>query len=232
MQYEDIGAYEVALASDLEDRRYDVARTTIFALVRERAAFVTTTDSGFVIIRGTKTPFKEHRLWFFEQGEEKDEWLATGLVTALGDSTSGSYDGPTTNPDRDVVETLIAEASEWQDGDASGAIGHLSDGYVGLDCYDKFAPASWLIVFADPTELQEWLSRRLELTRYTIERNVLHTSVGQNGQEALALTQDDMSTSYVKGTAVHSAKPYVLWTLSRRSGDWEITRKLYQLRVP
>ena len=222
----------MALASDLEDRRYDVARTTIFALVRERAAFVTTTDSGFVIIRGTKTPFKEHRLWFFEQGEEKDEWLATGLVTALGDSTSGSYDGPTTNPDRDVVETLLAEASEWQDGDASGAIGHLSDGYVGLDCYDKFAPASWLIVFADPTELQEWLSRRLELTRYTIERNVLHTSVGQNGQEALALTQDDMSTSYVKGTAVHSAKPYVLWTLSRRSGDWEITRKLYQLRVP
>ena len=41
-----------------------------------------------------------------------------------------------------------------------------------------------------------------------------------------------MSTAYVKGDAVHSASPYILWTLTRRGGDWEITRKLFRFRVP
>ena len=177
--HDDIGEYASALSADLQVHQYDIARSVDFSLVLEGRAFATTTDSGFVLSRqtGDSKPYKTSRLWFFAEIEE--EWLATGVITTLGDSTSGSYKGPRLNPNSEITQVLLSEAAAWQEGSAGRVGDFLDKGYVGYDCYEKFAPASWLVVFANAEELGEWLTRRLSFTRYTIDRQVLHATVGQ-----------------------------------------------------
>jgi hypothetical protein len=66
--------------------------------------------------------------------------------------------------------------------------------------------------------------------QYSINREVLYTTVGENRKEALAVTLDHLSTGYEEfGPAIHQQNRYVLWTLSRRSGSWKITNMLYNL---
>ena len=79
--------------------------------------------------------------------------------------------------------------------------------------------------------MEQWLDKRLERTSYKVDRRVVFTSVDANQREALALTSEKLTTTYEKGDAAPSIDRYVLWTLSRRTGDWKITNMCYNIGI-
>ena len=214
-------AFASSLAEELATMRYDVIRSVTFLKVIENEAIVTVVDSGHAIAResGERQPYRSANLWRFRKQEER--WLATSLVADFGDSTLGPFTGlPAGEGAAGVVETLRAEAEGWSDGDAGAIVSNLDEHFTAFDAYDKFGVATWLIIFNNPQGYESWLTRRFDLTDYEVKRKVVHVSV--DGDEALAVTSDDVVTSHRLGSATHGENRHVFWTLSRRSGDWKI----------
>ena len=92
-----------------------------------------------------------------------------------------------------------------------------------------FKPASYKIAFSGSEELGKWLDKRLPYVQYDLDRKVLHTAIGPNGDEALAVTHEKVAVEHVKGPAKHHKERYVFWTLSRRSGSWKVTNMVFDL---
>ena len=220
--------FAAALEADLKANRYDIDRTVPFVLVREKKAIVTTIDSGQVIDRqtGASRTLNAKRLWTFIKIEDK--WLATAFVQDLGDSLDGTHQPSIDAPE--IKDLLDREKEGWEDGSPGAIMGLFEEEFIGYDGTDTHAPATWTILFSNALELEKWLDKRLRKTQYTINREILYTTVGKNGQEALAVTFDRLSTGYGDiGTVTHQRDRYVLWTMSRRSGSWKITNMLYNL---
>ena len=214
-------SFAAALAEELADTRYDVIRSVIFQKVIENEALVAVVDSGHVIDRksGERRPYRSADLWRFRKQEET--WLATSLVSDMGDTTSGPFAGlPAGDAASGIIETLRADAEGWNDGDAGAIISHLDEHFTAFDAFGKFGIATWLIVFNDPLTYESWLTRRFDLTDYDIQREVVHVSVDDD--VAMAVTSDNVSTSHRLGSAKHGESRHVFWTLSRRTGDWKI----------
>ena len=214
-------AFATSLAEELESTRFDVLRSVTFLKVIENEAIVAVVDSGHAIAlaSGERRPYRSANLWRFRKQE--DRWLATSLVSDFGDSTLGPFTGlPADKAAAGVVETLRAEAEGWNAGDARAIVSNLDEHFTAFDAYGKFGIATWLIIFNNPQGYESWLTKRFDLTDYKMKRTIVHVSV--NGDEALAVTADDVVTSYRLGSATHGENRHVFWTLSRRSGDWKI----------
>ena len=233
--HEDYPSFERDLQEDLLIHRYDTERTVPFILAREegteKKAIVTTIDSGVVINRqtGETRPLRSERLWFFTKLD--DEWKVSGYVQNLGDSTSIGVTRPSDSVD-EIADLLDREKESWENGDSGSIAGFCNNTFTAYNGNDKILPASWKILFNDAEELKEWLDKRLRNAKYKIDRQVVHTSLSEGGREALALTRESISATYEVGPAAHELKRYVLWMLSRRSGDWRITHLVYNIGLP
>ena len=233
--HEGFPSFEQELQEDLRIHRYDTDRTVPFILAREegteKKAIVTTVDSGVVINRqtGETRPLRTERLWFFTKIE--DDWKVTGYVQNLGDTTSIGVTRPSDSVE-EIAELLDREKEGWENGDSGSIVGFCDNVFTAYNGNDKILPASWKILFNDPEELKEWLDKRLRNARYKIDRQVVHTSLSEGGREALALTRESLSATYDVGPAAHELERYVLWMLSRRSGDWRITHLVYNIGLP
>ena len=229
VQYEDPDSYTDALAADLADQRYDIDRTVLFLTVLESRAIGAVIDSGDVVDRssGGSRPFREKSLWSFEK--VADRWLATSLVHALGDSAAGPFTG-TPQSSTEVEEFLKEETAAWNRGAAGVIAGSFDPECRIVDAVDAFDPAGWIILFSGLAEYADWLESRLQLVDYELEREILHSSVGPTGTEALAVGHERLSARHQLGTAQHAADRVVVWTLSKRTGDWLITDLILNVR--
>jgi ketosteroid isomerase-like protein len=233
--HEDFSSFEQELRDDLRVHRYDTERTVPFILAREegtqKKAIVTTIDSGLVVNRqtGETKPIWTERLWFFTKSE--DDWKVTGYVQNLGDSTTVGVTRSSDSVD-EIADLLKREAEGWESGDSGSIVGLCEKSFTAYNGDYKIQPASWKILFNDSDELKEWLDKRLRNAIYQIDRKVVHTSLSQGGREALALTRESLATTYKMGPAAHDLERFVLWMLSRRSGDWRITRLVYNIGLP
>ncbi len=216
--HESLEAAEAALETDLEQRRYDIKRSVVFIKVWKDKAFVTTVDSGAVIdaASGVRTPYKQNLLWTFRKLD--DEWLATGIIVALGDSTAGHAMGRVEATD--VSEALQEHATEWSNGSRSGITGDLTEEVVIVDAYFSSNPAKWLIIFSNREEIDEWLDSRLETVQYSLERSVLHAVA--RGEEAVAVTRDEVTATYSSGEARIVEQRVNTWLLTRSDGSWQV----------
>jgi hypothetical protein len=259
--HESASEYARALEEDLRASKYDIQRTYLLVNVLEGRAFVAVVDSGSVIdpatgaasqywvnvlegrafvavvdsgsvidpATGAASQYWVNDLWFFEKRDE--EWFATGFVHDIGDSTAGRFAGDVA-VDRELAEFLEEEAQEWRDGSAGSLSGFYDDRITVVDAYGLVTPASWIIVFSGEKVWKEWLDNRLELTTYDLEREVVHTSMGASGTEALAVAHEKVTVGHTLGDANHSADRHVMWTLSKRGGSWRVTNLFWHLRRP
>ena len=219
-----------ALAADFEHRRYDLNRTVLFVLARNDKAIVATQDSGLVIDRqsGTSRLLDVYRLWTFTKAD--DDWLAASVFQNIADTTAiASAPAPSAT---EIAAILEREAEAWQNKDIGAIVAAIDEDFVVCDAYHLMDRAKWRIAFSDAEEFEDWLKKRLMYANYTIDRRVIYTHLGENELTALAVTQETVSVSYEKGSAIHSMKRYVFWGLSRRSGDWKITQLLANLPIP
>ncbi|NKB65730.1 MAG: hypothetical protein GKR89_01595 [Candidatus Latescibacteria bacterium] len=227
VRYESHDAFVQALTADLAQNQYELERSVPSIHVAGAKALVTTIDSGRVVNRQDKSsrPLYDRRLWTFVKQE--DAWLATSFVQNLGDSTlaaqaNAAADGP-------VAQILEEERKAWEDGRSGSITDHFDEDFSGYAGAAALAPASWTILFQDIETFKTWTDKRLQFTDYALQRQMLYAHVGSQGQEAIALTRDKVSTSYKNGPAAHAQDRYVLWTLSRRSGSWKITNMVYDI---
>ena len=158
-----------------------------------------------------------------------DRWLATSLVHALGDSAAGPFTG-TPQSSTEVEEFLKEETAAWNRGAAGVIAGSFDPECRIVDAVDAFDPAGWIILFSGLAEYADWLESRLQLVDYELEREILHSSVGPTGTEALAVGHERLSARHQLGTAQHAADRVVVWTLSKRTGDWLITDLILNVR--
>ena len=219
-----------ALAADFEHRRYDLNRTVLFVLARNDKAIVATQDSGFVIDRqsGTSRPLDVYRLWTFTKDD--DDWLAASVFQNIADTTAIAP-APAASA-TEIAALLEREVGAWQSKDIGAIVAAVDEDFVACDAYHLMDRTKWRIAFSDAEEFEDWLKKRLAYANYTIDRRVIYTHLGENGLTALAVTQETVSVSYEKGSAIHSMKRYVFWGLSRRSGAWKITQVLANLPIP
>ena len=219
-----------ALAADFEHRRYDLNRTVLFILARNDKAIVATQDSGLVIDRqsGTSRPFDVYRLWTFTKAD--DQWLAASVFQNIADTTVIAP-APAASA-TEIAAMLEREAEAWQSKDIGAIVAAVDEDFIACDAYHLMDRTKWRIAFSDAEEFEDWLKKRLTYANYTIDRRVTYTNLGENGLTALALTEETVSVSHEKGSAIHSMKRYVFWGLSRRSGDWKITQILTNLPIP
>ncbi|MEW6752870.1 MAG: hypothetical protein AB1505_18105 [Candidatus Latescibacterota bacterium] len=223
-----------ALAQRLQQQvatyRYEAERTLPFVHVRAGLAVVTSLDSGQVVQRqtGAAGDVRVRRLWMLRKIEEK--WLVTGVVEDLGDTVLPVDSLPATAEEIDRV--LARERQAWADDDPGGVSGLFSEHSTGCDGYQTFKPETWKIVFSGAAELATWVDRRMEFTDYQIERQVVHSTVGEQGQVGLAVTREAVATRHLRGDAVHTAQRYVLWTLGREGGEWKVTNVCYNVGLP
>lgn len=228
--HEDLASYSRALEQDLEARRYDISRTVTFLHVYLEKAVVTTVDSGWVQERvsGERQPYARTCLWTFRKFD--DEWLATGLVSDLGDTTAGPYDGSTGQVPEVIARALRDEATGWNDGSPGAVLDHFDEEFVAYDSYDSPNPAKLVIIFADAEEFDEWLEERLRLVDYDLERRVVGAAVSAGGNEAIAITDEMVSVAHKLGSATSSRQRRGVWTLSRRTGSWKVTNMFLHMK--
>lgn len=207
-----------ALATDLAARRYDIQRAVVFIHVWKTKAFVTTVDSGAVIdgATGARSPYTQSSLWTFRKLDE--EWRATGVVVALGDTADAPAQGQLTAPE--VATALDEHAAAWSQDSHSGVVGGLAEDVVIVDSYFSSNPAKWLIIFGDREEFDEWLGPRLENVDYDVESTVLH-AVAQ-GDEAVAVSHTKVTATYASGEARVVDDRINTWLLSRSGGSWDV----------
>ena len=229
--HESASEYARMLEEDLRASKYDIQRTYLLVNVLEGRAFVAVVDSGSVVDRatGSSSQYWFNDLWLFEKRDE--EWFATGLIHDIGDSTAGRFAGDVA-VDAGLAGFLEEEAQGWRDGSAGSLAGLYDDGITVVDAYGLVTPASWIVVFSGEKVWNQWLGNRLGLTTYDIEREVLHTSMGISGTEALAVAREKVTVGHTLGEATHSADRHVLWTLSKRGGSWRVTNLFWHLRRP
>ena len=219
-----------ALAADFEHRRYDLNRTVLFILARNDKAIVATQDSGLVIDRQSDTsrPLDMYRLWTFTKDD--DHWLAVSVFQNIADTTAVAP-APAASA-TEIAAILEREAEAWQNKDIGAIVAAVDEDFVAYDAYHLMDRTKWRIAFSDAEEFEAWLEKRLTYANYTIDRRAIYTHLGENGLTALALTEETVSVSYEKGSAIHSMKRFVFWGLSRRSGAWKITQLLANLPIP
>jgi hypothetical protein len=227
--HEDLAAFKGAMEQELRATRYDIERQVPFIHVRGKKAIVTTLDSGQAVDRagGTARPHRAECLWFFAKFEDK--WLATGLVQGIGDEL------PAPGASRqveEIAEVLRDEEEGWARGSAGGVAGRYDEDFAIMDAGGLLRPEKWVLLLGSAEEMEKWLDKRLQRTRYQLDRQLLHTYLSPGGGEALALTRERLNATYESGPASHQLERWVLWTLSRRSGSWKITNALYRLGLP
>ena len=144
--HENRDALAKQINADLETHRYEITRTIPIISVRTTHAFATTIDSGQVIDRasGATTPVQIQRLWTFLKIE--DQWLATAMVSDLGDSLlpaadSGTHDG--------ISDLLQRESQAWEGGNASDILGLFDEHFTGYNGGMTFKPGTWTIAFSE-----------------------------------------------------------------------------------
>ena len=222
--FDDRDVYARQLASEVESHRYEIQRTVVVINVWKDKAFVTTTDSGFVVDRASseRVEYFERRLWTLAKLDE--EWLVTGIVADYGDLTAGARPSGIPNQEaQQVVELLMDEAGAWSDGSASGITGAADEAFVAVESKFSSNPAEWLIMFTDRDEYGEWLDKRLERVDYTITREVIHVSTGADGREAVAVSRDQVRAAPLAGDAVYEQERLNYWLLHKKGGDWVVS---------
>ena len=219
VRHSSLEEYRASLEADLAANRYDISRAVLFLNVWKNRAFAATLDSGVVIDRAgdSRRGCVQRALWAFLK--EGDEWRATSLVIAVGDTADGGAAGRV--EDQEVAAALQEDARNWSEGSRGDILGGVQEYFVGNDCYNSSNPASWLPVFADREEFGKWLEQRLEHVDYDIERTLLH-AVSQ-GDEAVAVTRDRITATYTAGDARLQQDRTSAWLLTRRDGRWRIT---------
>ena len=219
VRYASLGEYQAFLETDLAANRYDISRAVLLLKVWKNRAFATTLDSGVVIDRAgdSRRAFVQRTLWSFRKDDE--QWQATSLVVAVGDTSDGGAAGRLENPE--VAAALEEHARNWSEGRRGDILGGVQKDFVGLDCYHSSNPATWLTVFADREEFAKWLEQRLQLVNYDIERTLLHAV--SRGDEAVAVTRDRVTAAYKSGDARLEQDRVTAWLLTRRDGGWRIT---------
>ncbi len=224
--HENRDALAKQINADLKAYRYEITRTIPLISVRTTHAFATTIDSGQVIDRasGATTPVHIQRLWTFLKTD--DQWLATAMVSDLGDTLLPVADSGTHD---DISDLLQRESQAWEGGNASDILGLFDEHFTGYDGRTTFKPGTWTIAFSGIEEMEKWLDKRLPYAQYDLDRKILHSAVGPSGNEALAVTHETVAIQHIAGPAKHQKERYVLWTMTRRSGSWKITNMLYDI---
>ncbi len=227
--HEDLEAWRSAMEADLRANRYEIERLVPFIHVRGKKAIVTTVDSGQVVERtgGGSHPYRAENVWYFAKFEDK--WLATGLVQGFGDELPAAGSG---QPVGEIAELLRDEEEGWEQGSAGSLSGLYDEHFAIMDAGGLLRPEKWVLLLGAPEEMEKWLDKRLERTRYQLDRQLVHAHLSSGGREALALTRERVNATYESGPATHQLERWVLWTLSRRSGSWKITSALYRLGLP
>ena len=228
--HEDRSALAQALAADFEHWRYDLDRAVLFILARNDKAIVATQDSGLVIDRqtGDSRLLDMYRLWTFTKTD--DHWLAASVFQNIADTTAIAP-APASS-ETEIAAMLEREAEAWQSKDIGAIVAAIDEDFVACDAYHLMDRAKWRIAFSDAEEFEAWLKKRLTYANYTIDRRVIYTHLGENGLTALALTEETVSVSHEKGSAIHRMDRYVFWGLRRRSGAWKITQLLTNVPIP
>lgn len=227
--HENREALERAVEQELRANRYDHERLVPYIHVRGRQALVTTLDSGQVVDRqtGESRPVRTERLWTFAKFEDK--WLATGVVLDIGSELLPPAQG---SAPAEIVRVLKEEEEAWEKGSAGAIAGLFDENFIGGDGAGQLSPDKWVLLFSGAEELEKWLEKRLQRTRYAIDRQVVHAYLSPAGGEALALTREQVFATYEDGPATHRLERSVLWSLSRQSGSWKITGVFYRLGLP
>ena len=219
VRHASLGEYQAFLEADLAANRYDISRAVVFLKVWKNRGFAATLDSGAVIDRAgdSRRAFAQRTLWSFRKDE--DQWKATGLVVALGDTSDGGAAGRLEDPE--VAAALEEDARNWSEGRRGDILRGVREDFVGFECYHSSNPAAWLTIFAGREEFAGWLEQRLELVDYDIERTLLHAV--SRGDEAVAVTRDRITAAYRAGDARLEQDRVSAWLLSRSDGRWRIT---------
>ena len=218
-------SFATSLERDLQANRYDTERTVPNIHVRGNVATATTIDSGQVIDRqsGDGRPLYEKRLWTLLKRE--DRWLVTSFVAELGDQSS-TVESATNS---EVQALLDREETARENGDQGDLLSLYAKYFSGYDGLDSLDPASWKIIFSGTQEFEKYLAKRSPHVTYQIDRQLLSTQIGPEGLEALAIGREAVTVTHKRGDAEHSLQRDVMWTLSKRDGDWKITNMLYNL---
>ncbi len=220
VRYSSLDEYQAFLEADLAANRYDISRAVLYLNVWKNQAYATTLDSGMVIDRAgdSRRGFVQRTLWAFRK--EDEEWRATSLVVAIGDSADGGAAAGRVE-DRDVAAALQEDARNWSEGGPGDILRGVEEDFVGIDCYGSSNAAAWLTVFADRDEFAKWLEQRLENVDYHVERTLLHAV--SRGDEAVAVTRDRITATYLAGEARIEQDRVCAWLLTRTDGRWRIT---------
>ena len=232
--HEDRAVLSKSLSSQLEIQRFKFERAMPFILVlapKNEKAIATTVDSGSVVDQktGESEVLLEERLWFFDKVDS--EWLISGYVQNLGDSTTIGTTRPV-DPVPEISELLAREEEAWEQGSSGSVAALYTEKLTAYSGEKKVKPASWKIIFGDSEDWDGWLSKRLKSAKYEIDRKVVYATVGGGGQEAVAVTRETVTTKYENGPAVHDLDRYVLWLASRKSGSWQIDQVFYDIGLP
>ncbi len=150
VRHSSLEEYQAALEADLAANRYDISRAVLFLTVWKNRAFAATLDSGVVIDRAgdSRRGFVQRAMWSFLK--EDEEWRATSLVIAVGDTADGGAAGRV--EDQEVAAALQEDARSWSEGSKGDILSGVQEDFVGNDCYNSSNPASWLTVFAGREE--------------------------------------------------------------------------------
>ncbi len=225
IRHESRDALKASLEQDLQANRYETERTVPAIQVRGNVATATTIDSGRVIDRqnGTERTVYEKRLWTLFKRE--DRWRITAFVASLGDSAA-----PVRPSANDEVSAVLAREEEAREaGDSGDLLSLFAENFSGYDGKESLNPAAWKIIFSGTEEFEKHLVRRLPHVAYQVDRQLLSTQVGPQQREAIAVTRDKVQVTHERGESEHAVEQYVMWTLSKRDGDWKITNMLYNL---
>ncbi len=225
IRFESRPSFAASLERDLQAYRYDTERTVPKIQVRGDVATATTIDSGQVIDRqsGDIKALYEERFWTLLKRE--DRWLVTSFVANLGDESS-TLDAATNT---EVQALLEQEETARENGDQSGLLSIYTEHFSGYDGLNSLDPSSWKLIFSGTQEFEKYLAKRSPHVTYQIDRQLLSTQIGPEGLEALAIGREAVTVTHKRGDAEHSLQRDVMWTLSKRDGDWKITNMLYNL---
>lgn len=212
------GDVETALEQELATKRFDIERAVLLINVWKDKAFVTTLDTGRVVdvATGARTAHTDQRLWTFRKRDE--EWLATGVISALGDTADAPAAGRIA--DESVAAAVRDIAGEWSGDSPSGVAGTLTEEAVLVDGYFSSNPAKWLIIFADREETEEWLDERFAAVDYTVQSTVLHAV--SRGDEAIAVSDETVRADYAAGDGSLEQQRRNIWLLTRSGGSWRV----------
>ncbi len=227
--FESRAALAAQLKKNIVQYRYETERTIPSIQVRADVATATTIDSGQIVNRqsGAVRAIKEKRFWTLLKSEER--WRVTAVVTELGDALPAARKGTNNG---EISAVLEREKQGREAGDAAAISTLFSEHFSGYNGKNSLDPAAWQLIFSGTEELDKHLAKRLPHVTYSIDRQILQAQVGPQGNEAIAITREKVSTQHARGEVQHELERYVMWTLSKRDGTWKITNMLYNFGQP